>query len=109
MLAFKSYRDVLKWSDTLSSSSPLRSIPVPVAVWSIKHAARLVPGALCLAQALSLRHLLMLAGEQCTVRIGASMKDDGKFAAHAWVLYQGRCIIGGTEEHVGKFSRLVDL
>lgn len=104
-----SYRSVQNWIDRSVARRGPHDIPVNVAAWSVTHAARVVPGALCLAQALAVRYMLLRANRECVIRIGVKRGENEPFGAHAWVLHEGRCIIGGTAENLQSFNRLVDL
>ena len=108
-LSLGSYRSVQQWIERSTSDRGPRDIPVNVAAWSVANAARIVPGALCLAQALAVRYILLRANRACVIRIGVKSDEEKAFGAHAWVLYEGRCIIGGTHENLKTFNRLVDL
>ena len=99
-----------------------------IEVWECSHAvtraARLVPLASCLTQAMTLQMLLARRGHHCAVCIGVERRTapaateatgakagegeasahppareadlaDGRFRAHAWVEWQGRVLIGG--------------
>jgi hypothetical protein len=50
----------------------------------------------CLCKALALQHLLSRNGHDSELRIGVD-KADGKFTAHAWLVYRRRVLIGGAE------------
>lgn len=108
VLTFRSYRHVLKLIErTAHRQRTNRS--VPVIVWSIKHASRLVPGASCLTQALAVRYFLIGSGEDCIIRIGIKPSEVKTLDAHAWVIYKGRPLIGGNDEELRDFKTLVDL
>jgi len=62
--------------------------------WAVRTAARRVPKASCLTQALALETLLADAGHHAEVRIGVARRADGSFEAHAWVEFDGRILIG---------------
>jgi hypothetical protein len=66
------------------------------AAWAVKVAARFVPAATCLTQALALQSLLLETGHPSTIRIGVA-KDNKGFAAHAWVESGAHILIGGGE------------
>jgi hypothetical protein len=53
--------------------------------WAVPVAARFVPGATCLSQALAARSLLRLAGHPSTLTIGVRKGAAGELEAHAWV------------------------
>jgi hypothetical protein len=58
-----------------------------------------VPYASCLTQALAVRTLLGLKGQNSQLKIGVDRDEDGKFLAHAWVEIDGKIIIGKLPHH----------
>ena len=65
------------------------------ASWAVRSVSRrLFPKRPCLTQALALRLMLRRRGLDSTIQIGLR-HEDGKMAAHAWLVYQDRTIIGG--------------
>lgn len=78
------------------------------AVWGVQAASRFVPGATCLTQALTAQILLSRQGFATEVRIGVRMAEQG-LKAHAWLLSEGRPVLGATEQDLADFSPLVDL
>lgn len=77
--------------------------------WSVRQASKFTPGATCLVQALAVQHLLAKSGVDSDLRVGARRGAGDKFEAHAWVIHEGRVIIGGTAEDIETYSPLVDL
>jgi hypothetical protein len=72
-----------------------RRVPAPEQyVWAVQSAARRVPRATCLTQALALQSLLAAAGHASSLRIGVAREDGGRFEAHAWLESGGRILIG---------------
>ncbi|BCM90923.1 hypothetical protein IAD21_02786 [Abditibacteriota bacterium] len=79
---------------------------VPFEVWrrahAIRRAARFVPAASCLTQALSLQTVLSRSGENCAIILGVDTHSNPNarlnFEAHAWIEWQGRVLIGGPIE-----------
>lgn len=67
--------------------------------WSVGSAARFVPKATCLTQALAGSLLLSRAGHPAEVRIGVAKDPAGKLEAHAWVESRGRVLIGDHDLH----------
>jgi hypothetical protein len=67
--------------------------------WSVGSAARFVPKATCLTQALAGEVLLIRAGYPAKVRIGVAKDAAGKLEAHAWVESDGRVVIGDHDLH----------
>ena len=73
-------------------------------VWAVRAAARFVPKASCLTQALALKSMLAKAGYDSTLRIGVNPALSGRFSAHAWIERNGEVLIG--QEEAGNHSRL---
>jgi hypothetical protein len=65
-------------------------------VWAVAAAARSVPGATCLTQALVTQALLSRRGYQASLCIGVARGETGEFQAHAWVECQGKVVLGGV-------------
>lgn len=86
----------------------------PFEVWRRSHAigraARLIPQASCLTQALALQSVLSSCGEICSLVLGVdkSSKPGAKinFEAHAWIEWQGRVLIGG---HIERWKPLLTI
>ena len=62
--------------------------------WAVSKAARVVPGATCLPQAIAAQLLLMRAGLESRLIVGVSRTAG--FRAHAWVETGGTILIGQT-------------
>jgi hypothetical protein len=77
--------------------------------WAVTLASRRVPGATCLTQALAGHVLLARSGFASTIRVGAKTTEDGRFAAHAWLISGDTVVLGGVSEDVGSFAPLIDL
>ncbi|TAJ88711.1 MAG: lasso peptide biosynthesis B2 protein [Reyranella sp.] len=71
--------------------------PAAPIIWSVRAAARRVPGATCLSSALALQRLLSSAGHPSQIHIGV-IRDASGFMAHAWLVHDGVVVIG-EEEH----------
>lgn len=65
--------------------------------WAVRAAARVIPAATCLTQALSLYWLLAKGGHPAEVRVGVAKGADGGIDSHAWVVCHGRVLVGGCE------------
>jgi Transglutaminase-like superfamily len=81
-----------------ASSKPSPDVSDRIA-WSIGSAARIVPRATCLTQALAGEVLLRRAGYPAEVKIGVAKGPTGKLEAHAWVESDGRIVIGDHDLH----------
>ena len=73
----------------------------------VRRTARLVPAASCLAQAIACEALLRRYGYTCELSIGAGKDARGRFQAHAWLVHDGRIVIGDFED--GMFETLATL
>lgn len=89
-------------------STPL-PIEVAASIWAVRHAARLVPAASCLTQAIAGQTLLLRRGLVSIVRLGVRRGESGAFEAHAWLIYDGQTVLGGSFEPGPDFVPLSDL
>jgi len=71
-------------------------VSITTLCWSIEVAARRIPGCRCLAQALAGASLLRAHGVAAEVVIGVAADAGGALDAHAWVISDGRVLIGGA-------------
>ena len=76
----------------------LAAFPVKRLAWAVEVAARRIPRASCLTQALVLQCLLGRAGRESCVHIGVAKKTTGRFESHAWVECGGEILIGDNGE-----------
>ena len=77
--------------------------------WALTAAARWVPGASCLTQALAGRCMLHELGYGSRVIVGVAPNADGRgFRAHAWLEIGDEVVVGGAEA-LDEFSRLTEL
>lgn len=73
--------------------------------WGVAAAARLVPRASCLTQALSGQYILARQGRASNIRIGIERNTGAQLKAHAWLMSGNHVVLGGT---VDGFAHLVD-
>lgn len=73
--------------------------------WAVHHAARVVPGASCLTQALAAQIMLSRRRVPSVLHLGVDTRRDG-FGAHAWLEAGGRVILGNTRERLADFARI---
>jgi hypothetical protein len=71
--------------------------------WAVGSAARFVPAASCLPQALAAEAMLRRRGHPVSLRLGVSRTPAG-VEAHAWVESYGRAVVGDHE--LERFTRL---
>jgi hypothetical protein len=84
---------------------PAKAVSVDRLERAVRVASRVVPRATCLTQALALNHLLSRNGYTSIVRIGVA-KEDGRFAAHAWVECGGTPLLSSVAD-VARYAPLV--
>lgn len=91
----------------LPASLPTQSSdPVPRIVRAVATAARFIPGATCLPQAVTARSLLSAHGIASDLKIGVDRTPAG-ILAHAWLERDGVVLIGGAESP-DRFAALSD-
>lgn len=73
--------------------------------WGVAAAARFVPGATCLTQALSGQYLLARKGNASNIRIGIERGTGEQLKAHAWLVSDNQIVLGGS---IDGFAHLVD-
>jgi hypothetical protein len=93
----------LQWWATRTKRTR-QSIPISKLIWAATTGTRIMPNSTCLVTALAATRLLGQHGYKSTLHIGVN-RIAGLFAAHAWVEYDGRAIIGSTE--APHFTRLM--
>lgn len=78
--------------------------------WSVRNAARLVPGATCLTQASAGQLLLAQRGYATTVRLSVPARSgpDGRLAPHAWLMADEMIVLGGTSAEYDRHRMLHD-
>jgi Transglutaminase-like superfamily len=76
---------------------PGRRASVRQIAWAVRAAARNVPGATCLLQALAAEFLLVRNGYAARVRIGIARTEDRALEGHAWVESDGAVVVGGGD------------
>lgn len=81
------------WSGRLARGD----MPLDRIVWAVRTASRHLPGTTCLGSALALQRLLSSQGHATELHIGVA-RDPKGLAAHAWVLHEGRVLIGEHEQ-----------
>lgn len=77
--------------------------------WAISRARRVVPKATCLPQALAAEALLTRGGLPAELLIGVKKTPSGKLAAHAWVVSDGRIVVGDLGRELASYTPLPTL
>lgn len=92
-----------------STVSPaLATISVKRLSWAVQAAAKRIPGASCLTQALALHRLLARAGHSADLRIGVAKDGARGLASHAWLEHKGEILIGDNGE-LDRYSPILAL
>lgn len=106
------FRVLYKWTIDFRKGrigdKPLAPSAVTKIVWAVSAAAKRVPRATCLTQALATQIMLGRRGHRATLQLGIMKSKAGKFDAHAWVERNGAIIIGKNETF-GQLTRLPPL
>jgi capsid protein len=108
-LTVLSYKRMRAWLPAPPAREVAAAAELKRVAWGVRNAARLVPGASCLTQALSGQFILARRGRSSQVRIGVARDDQGRFVAHAWLVSEDRIVLGGAEENIRRFTPLTDL
>ncbi len=85
-------------ADRLRASGLRRGTDPARVAWAVRTAARAVPEATCLSQALAADAMLRRAGRTPTLRIGVA-KDGDALEAHAWLELDGAVLLGDHDLH----------
>jgi hypothetical protein len=96
------YRTMSRWARSASQRSRYTrghaKIDIERICRAICSAARFVPGASCLTQALVGQILLGQAGHAVALQIGVSRKSGSPLQAHAWLESAGRVVLGDVPD-----------
>ena len=87
---------------------PLPASAVYKVVWAVSAAARRVPQATCLTQALATQIMLGRRGHRTTLQLGVMKSETGKMDAHAWLEREGKVLIG-LSDNFDQLTRLPTL
>ena len=99
------YKWAIQFRQGRIGDRPLDGKAVYKVVWAVSAAARRVPKATCLTQALATHIMLGRRGHRTSLQLGIMKTEAGKFDAHAWVERNGEVLIGLNET----FSKLTKL
>jgi hypothetical protein len=79
-------------------------------LWAVNAAEKYAPtGSTCLAAALLGKTLLEEYGYEAQLRIGVKREPDGKFLAHAWLVREGKIVVGGPPAAVQNYTVMPDV
>lgn len=108
LLPFQRWRRLLTRPHVRAVRRPAPTAPRAVAD-AVERARRWVPGAYrCLPVAYATHILLARHGHASQIHVGVSHDRDGKVEAHAWVVCEGRIIVGDLPD-LGRFVPLPPL
>ena len=108
-LSLLSYRTLKRWLPKDTGAAPASSEEVRRVSWGVRNAARVVPGASCLTQALSAQYLLARAGHRSQIQVGVAQDAKGRVLAHAWLISNGSVVVGGSARDIQRYKFLADL
>lgn len=74
--------------------------------WGVAAAARYVPGASCLTQAIAGQYLLARQGSASRISVGIERGTGAELKAHAWLMSGSHIVLGGS---IDGFAHLADL
>jgi hypothetical protein len=80
-------------ADFMKRLGPMDATP-DVLAWAVQSTSRFVPGSKCLCQAITGQILMSLNGLSTELRIGVQKLDTEPLSAHAWLIQQGKVLIG---------------
>jgi hypothetical protein len=104
-LTLLSYNHVRRMVTRLDAQQPAGIGDLRRVAWGVAAAARLVPYASCLTQALSGQYLLARQGNASKIRIGIERDTGTQLKAHAWLMSGDHIVLGGS---IDRFAHLVD-
>lgn len=104
LLPFAASRRLVAWASRARPEGSSDSLSPERLARMVKAAARLVPGASCLTQAMAVQIMLARSGYPSRLRFGVRKDPRQGFTAHAWVESGGVTVIGG-----GNLDRFVEL
>ena len=108
-LSVFNYNHVKSWSPIRRGLPPAPMLEQARCAWAIARAARFVPRATCLTQALAGQWLLAEKGFGSRVVIGVRKSSQTGVAAHAWLRVDQRVVLGGQTEDLSEFTELMEL
>jgi len=104
-LTLFSYNRVRGMVTRLNASQCASMGELRLVAWGVAAAARFVPRATCLTQALSGQYILARQGNASNIRIGIERGTGEQLKAHAWLVSDNHVVLGGS---VDGFAHLVD-
>ncbi len=98
LLPFQTQKRLLDLLDRRRYPPPEAASPIPGRIaWAVDLAARHIPRASCLTQALAAKALLAKAGYSSHLHLGVCKGERGTLQAHAWLRSQDKTLVGHTD------------
>jgi len=89
---------ICRWAHRSGAvSRPLEAMPASRLAWVVQVAARRIPGASCLTQAMALQWLLVRAGRAASLQLGVAKDAAHGFESHAWVECEGQVFLDDSD------------
>jgi hypothetical protein len=107
-LTIFSYSTVKRWIPERTNGATATAEILSRVGWAVRNSARLVPKASCLTQALAAQLLLARSGYRSQLRIGVAADPTGRLLAHAWLVSNGRVVVGGSSRELARYVPLPD-
>ena len=108
-LTLLSYKTLKRWLPDGAGAKLASDDEVRRLAWGVRNAARVVPGASCLTQALAAQFLLARSGRRSQIQIGVAQEAGGQVIAHAWLISNGSVVIGGSQRELQRYKFLAEL
>jgi hypothetical protein len=107
-LSLKSHDTLRRRIAAMQASSPAALHDLRLVSWGVTAAARWIPHASCLTQALAGQYLLARRGKASLVRIGVERNTGAELKAHAWLISGNLVVLGGPPSTLANFTHLID-
>jgi hypothetical protein len=108
-LTLFSYRALRRLVSSETGPAPASDDELHRISWGVRNAARVVPKASCLTQAFSAQFLLARLGRRSQIQVGVAQDGEGHLLAHAWLISNGRVVVGGSRREIQRYKFLADL
>jgi hypothetical protein len=110
-LPFRRLFRLVQWTESQPRQSPrslifFRDTPDEDLAWIITTAAKYVPHASCLTQALAAQWIFAWLGRPTAVQVGVAKGVDKRLRVHAWLEREGRVVVGGEPLERDEYVRL---
>lgn len=107
-LTFLSYDRLRRRIVSMDARAPADIGDLRRIAWGVAAAARFVPRASCLTQALAGQYLLARGGKTSKIRIGIERGTGMQLKAHAWLVSGDYVVLGGPVRSFANYAHLTD-